>query len=575
MKKIALIASAFALCSPGCPWAQDLHKDINVEQAITPTKRDASRISVLPTVALPPIKAATLNYSNKVVTTRVPNSVTTLDPVAWGDRLYTSPYKGYFNLGAGMPVLTGDISAGYRILDNDKTRMSLWGQYNGDLYKREHITWHDHTASIGLDLHQAVGSKAFIDGGVDYTYGFHDMMGADGRFSQSTSRANIAASISAEHSGLSYLAGIRLQHFGFYNPHFPGDEISIEDPYNGYEPVRQNLAGITLQGRLETSASSHIGLSVNADFLATGKHYEAALPFFDEDAALIPSRTSGLVKATPYYEYHNASATVRIGAEVDLSIKSGKAIHFAPDVTLAWHGSQIFGAELRVHGGSQLNTLASLYDITPYINGSVAYRQSHIPYAIDGKIALGPFFGGTVELFGGYAKADNWLMPVANDIYPAGAVWESTDVTGYHYGIRLGYDNGKTFAMNVSYEGAPGKWDRAYFEWRDRARHVVNAGLKFRPIERLLLTVGYEFRAGRSCYAYIDEPEEIGGLETYPREKVSLGVTGNLSAGAGYTVTDRFTVFARGENLLARKSLFIGGRPMQSTNAMIGAALKF
>ena len=140
MKKIALIASVFALFSPGCPWAQDLHKDINVEQAITPTKRDASRISILPTVTLPPIQAATLNYSNKVVTTRVPNSFTTLDPVAWGDKLYTSPYRGYFNLGVGMPVLIGDISAGYRILDSDKTRLSIWGQYNGDLYKLEHTT---------------------------------------------------------------------------------------------------------------------------------------------------------------------------------------------------------------------------------------------------------------------------------------------------------------------------------------------------------------------------------------------------------------------------------------------------
>lgn len=575
MKKIALIASVFALFSPGCPWAQDLHKDINVEQAITPTKRDASRISILPTVTLPPIQAATLNYSNKVVTTRVPNSFTTLDPVAWGDKLYTSPYCGYFNLGVGMPVLIGDISAGYRILDSDKTRLSIWGQYNGDLYKREHTTWHDHTASLGIDLHQAVGRKAFLDGGLDYTYGFHDMPGDDGRFSQSTSRVNLTANLSAEHSGLSYLAGIRLQHFGFYNPHFPGEEPSIDDPYNGYEPVRQNLVGVTFGGKLETGSSSHIGMNIDADFLATGKHYVAGVPFLEENAVHMPSQTSGLITLNPYYELHNSSATLRIGADVDFSIKSGKTIHFSPNVTLAWHGSQVFGAELKFHGGSHLNTLSSLYDITPYMNGSIAYRQSHIPYAIDGKIAFGPFFGGSVEIFGGYAKANNWLMPIVSGIYPAGAVWEGVDVEGYLYGIRLGYDSGKAIAASASYEGAPGKWDRAYYEWRDRARHVINAELKIRPIEKLLLTIGYEFRAGRSCYIYLDEPEQIGGLETYPCEKVSLGVVGDLRVGAGYALTDRFTVFARGENLLARKSIYIGGRPMQSTNAMIGASLKF
>ena len=98
MKRIALIASVFALFSPGCPWAQDLHKDITVEQAVTPAKREASRITVLPTVQLTPVKAASLNYSSKVVTTNVPNTFTTLDPVAWGDKLYTSPYLSLIHI---------------------------------------------------------------------------------------------------------------------------------------------------------------------------------------------------------------------------------------------------------------------------------------------------------------------------------------------------------------------------------------------------------------------------------------------------------------------------------------------
>lgn len=581
MKRITIFASLLALLAGGSVSAQDLHKDITVEQEITPSRREAARITVLPTVTLSPVRKATLDYSNTVVTTRVPNSFTTLDPVAWGDKLYTSPYRGYFDFGVGGPLMQGDVSAGYRVLDNDKTRLSLWGQYNGDIYKRAKTTWHDHTASLGVDLHQAVGRKAFIDGGLDYTYGFHDMPAwVCGRFSQSTSRVNAIVSLSARHSGLDYMAQVRYRHFGFYNPHIPDLDMSAPvnpgfDPYNGYEPVRQNLLGVSFGGRLEMSSSSHIGLNVSADFLATGKHYVAGIPFYEEDVTYERSRTTGLITLTPYFETRSSSASLRIGADVDFAVNSGKAVRVAPDVTLAWHGSQIFGIELKAHGGSTLNTLASLYDITPYMNGSVAYRPSHTPYAFDAKVAFGPFFGGTVELFGGYARANDWLMPVVGGIYPAGAVWESVDVKGYHYGVRLGYDNGKNIAVSVSYEGAPSKWGRGYYEWRDRARHVVNGELKVRPVEKMLVTLGYEFRAGRSCYMYGDTPEQLAGMDVYPRGPVSLGAVSNLTFGLGYSATERVTVFVRGENLLGREAMYIGGRPMQCVNGMAGAAIKF
>ena len=222
MKKTAILSSLFALFFSGSVMGQELHKDITVEQEITPSRREASRIAVLPTVTLSPVRASSLAYSNKVVTTRVPNSFARLDPVAWGDKIYTSPYRGYFDFGIGGPLFMGDISAGYRIVDREKTRLNLWGQYNGDVYKRTGTTWHDHTASLGLDLRQTVGSSSSLEAGLDYTYGFHDMAAFEGgRFSQSTSRVNASVSLSGRHSGFDYEAGLRYGHFGYYHPPFP------------------------------------------------------------------------------------------------------------------------------------------------------------------------------------------------------------------------------------------------------------------------------------------------------------------------------------------------------------------
>ena len=140
MKKISIFASILALSFAAPAVGQELHKDITVEQEVTPSRRDAARITVLPTVSLAPVKATGLSYSNKVVTTRVPNTFTTLDPVAWGDGVFTTPYRGYLDLGVGGPLMIGDVSAGYRIVDRSATRLNLWGQYNGDVYKRASTT---------------------------------------------------------------------------------------------------------------------------------------------------------------------------------------------------------------------------------------------------------------------------------------------------------------------------------------------------------------------------------------------------------------------------------------------------
>lgn len=105
--------------------AQGLHKEINVDQKIEPVKRDASRINVLPTLQLPAVSRPQLSFSDRVVTTRVPNAITTLAPMAYGDKLYESSYRGYVVLGLGAPLFNASFSAGYRAIDTEKTRLSL------------------------------------------------------------------------------------------------------------------------------------------------------------------------------------------------------------------------------------------------------------------------------------------------------------------------------------------------------------------------------------------------------------------------------------------------------------------
>ncbi|MCI8998185.1 MAG: TonB-dependent receptor [Muribaculaceae bacterium] len=579
-KRTIILAFGLSLCTGA--FAQGLHKEITVEQEIVPQKRDASRITVLPTVTLPTIQPARLNYSDRVVTSRVPNAITTLEPIAFGDKLYTSPYKGYVALGI-FPLFNADFSAGYRLIDTDKTRLSAWGQYNGDVYTEKikgivggtidskKLYWRDHTASVGADLHQAIGEKSYLDAELNYTYGYHNMPIGISTLSQASNRINATLAFNSRTEGLLYSVGVDYRHFGFNDAKVPSTYEYIFNKYD-YSPVKQNRIGADFKGLLPVGESSFIGLDADAHFLMTSAHNVAVFPYLGE-AITEGSKTNGLVSLTPHYLYTASHATVRIGAQVDFSINDGKAVHVAPDVTLAWTPTQTIGMELRAHGGSTLNELSSLYDVTPYINGSLAYSHSHTPYALDAKVALGPFMGTSIEFFGGYAKADKWLMPIGSLGYIAGQIFDPVDLKGWHLGVALGYEYRKIASARVSYETAPNDYDNSYYEWRDRAKHVVKAELKLRPVRPLLVTIDWEFRAGRRMYNYSAVPETDSNI--YGMYTTSLGATSTLNIGAGYEFNDRLTFFVRGENLLNRRYMHLGERRSQGITGLIGASFKF
>ncbi len=591
MKFRYIILPAIAAVMPAGIFAQDLHKEITVEQEIVPARRDASRIMVHPAVTLPPLKASSLTFSDRTVTTDVPNSITILDPVAWGDKLYYSPYRGYVDLGVGTPIYDGVLSAGYRILDNDRTRLSIWGQYDGDIYKRgrngsgERLKWNDQTATVGIDLHYAAGKNSFVDAGVDYTYSSHKVMSEWKQYTSPANRFNMNATYRSAAGALNYEAALKFRRFAFGEAK---DAVEFVYSYTSDLPstllrssqfwpnVSENLFGLNAKGNIASSDHSIVGIDLDASFLNTSDHYRLVSPLGLYDYVSLSGKTTGLVTITPYWSSHSDKTTLRIGADVDVAVNSGNAFRFSPDVTFAWTPMQIFGIELKAHGGSRLNTLSGLYDITPYLNSSSAYTDlSRIPYAFDGKITMGPLFGAYIEIYGGYAKADKWLMASSGEYVPGGASMYAVDLKGWHFGLTGGYDNGKNLSLKASWETAPSKYDKAYYEWRDRARHVVKTQLMIRPIEKLNVELSYEFRTGRCEYAYSQDPIYILGIPYYEPVRRNLGAISDLALGAGYEFTERLTFFARGANLLNRDWSYLGGVPVQGLHIMIGAGFKF
>ena len=579
MKKLSIILSLLVL--PAVVSAQGLHKEIDVERSVTPAKRQAERIGVLPTVSLPALKPTSLQFSDKVYTSQVTPAIRVLNPIAWNARPYGASSRGYLDLAVGAPLAQGGVSAGYRVLASDTTSLHVWGQYNGDVYKRASSTWHDHTATLGADFMHRLTPGLRLGADVYYTYGFHDMPGLWGRFAQGASEVAARISADGEAGPLSYHGAVAYDHFGFCSPHWSDAALKAmqEDTSDAVADVNgtsENLYRITAGASLQMAEHSWIGLDVDARLLYTANHALPLIPYFEEsDRLLFGHTTRGLAALRPSYSFRGESASATIGALIDIAGHDGTTFKVAPDVTLAWHAMQYLAAEVKIHGGSTLNSLSDLYQISPYLNPTLAYKRSHAPVIVDARLAFGPFLGGTVEIFGGYARANDWLMPVAAAYETGGLAFESQKVSGYRYGVRLGYDNGGALTFSASWQHSPGELKKAWLDCRDRARNVVNATLSVRPLSPLKIDVDYELRSGRCIYGYYPDPSELLGLTYYEFERQGLGAISNLSAGATYTVSRPLSVFARAQNILSRRALLLGGRPVQGFNLLVGASLKF
>lgn len=564
-----ILASLAAVAALGAS-AQGLHQEIDVEREIVPVERDATRINTLPALVLPPIAPARLTFSERVVTARVPNSASPLDPTAYGDTLAPSPWRGYAALGI-FPLYNVDFSAGYRILDTSRSRLSLWTQYDGRVYRKERGEsydtryWRDHTVSAGLDYGQKIGRKSFLDASLNYTFSSHTLTPLSRPHHQlEADRVNFDAAYRSRAEGLSYRIAARYSHFGYCKQDME------------WTPAKQNLFGLDLGGQIRAGEPSWVKLDADIAVLSTSKHINSMEP-----TVIDGGESSGLLTLSPAYLYAGKNFDARLGARLNVSFNDGKAFHVAPDVLIGWHPGSYFALSLSATGGVVMNTLASVNDITPYCDPFSVYGSSHVPYDFNGTITIGPFRGGYLQFFGGYARANNWLMPFSTTTpFNGGLMFSGIDVKGWHVGAAVGYDYRDLFSLSLQYETASrGDWDvtDGYYKWRDGARHVFTGNLTVRPVSRLEITAGMEWRCGRRMVDYfIKYPDPDGSSSAiFQYTLLDLGNVSNLTLGASYAFTPSLTFFLRGENLLNHRHIILGDRISQGITGLLGASYKF
>lgn len=572
----AITVAASAECG-----AQSLNKEITVERDIVPEYRDAERLRLTPAINLPAIQKKRLNYSLVDRPVGVTPAIYPLGlqtpAVSIGEN-----YRGYAAIGY-MPMFNMAASAGYRFIDTKSTKVDAWLQYNGRAYHSDILmtTWslipedpgeiqekmfRNNAVTVGASLNQSTGEKSALNAFADYSYTRYTMIECPydetyRLFNQAVNRFNIAADWShRDKDGISYGIDASYSRFAFISPKYDVyDSFALDNRFTMLAN-KENHFDFGIFGDAALGGGSYFGLDVDFSYLHNDFNTIFSEMWSSDSEQHRYLRTDGentwLLRLTPSYRFISGDFTADLGARIDLTHGAGKAFHIAPDVKIGFRTSDYFSAQLEFGGGEVQNSLASLFDISPYMMPYFAYRNSHIPFTGDLKATIGPFSGAYIELFGGYARANEWLMPGDGD-----NSYTPVDLRGWHGGAAAGYRHGKLGEVRLSFEGAShsdgDKPQNGYYLWRDRAKYVIEASGRISPVDKLDITAGYTFRSGRRDF----------------RRK--LGTASLLDLGAAYRFTPRFTVFVNGENLLNRKYKYIGMVPSQGITGLAGVTYKF
>lgn len=557
-KSSILIAALIAGISAS---AQNFNKEITIERQFNPTLRAATRLGTSPVLRQPKFDIEPLRFSDIVIAAETGAAIDTLPAASPMAAISRSPYRGYAAIGY-FPVYNLGASAGYRIIDKAATSLGVWAQFNGSSYNGDfggddgnELKFNRNTITAGADFTTIINRAGRLDISADFTYdNLREPWSPDSDTRRySATLFNVDAHWSARSTTMAYYVSADYHNFSFNR-----SSLSLPTQHD------YNLQGGTayfFTDRLQLAGS------IGMDFLSTSNYI---LPLDKSSLAAIGSKTLGLINFDPSFRYNSDMMRLKIGLRIQFMSHMQKSINVAPDITFTITPSSAFTAFATVTGAKRMNTLAGLWEWCPYINPSMAYEASNVPLDANIGFTVGPFAGFSATLSGGYAMANDWLMPdYLLDIpieglqsgIPAPVVLSPVNLRAFHGKLTLAYSHSPLLGVEASCAFAPGSETSAWYMNRDRAKLVVNVKAESRPVDRLTVNASFSLRHSRSAYP--------GGVE------MNLGDLNSLDLGADYAFTDAFSVFAKVENILNSRAQLAPGIHAQGIHGAIGAAVKF
>ena len=550
MKLKQLTLSIIATLSLGAQ-AQDLSTEVVVDRTIEPLQRAASRLSGLtPALVLPSTEPISLPVERFTSLSPLTRSYSGLSPIGGAFAPEKTPWRGYASLGY-FYKLNIDASAGYRFIDDSTRVLGADLQFNSEKYNPINTfrALHDMQQMAGrANVYYAwrADDKSFLTAEATYK---HITQGSVYWENQNINAFEARAGWHSRIDRVNY--ALNLEGCFENNGNTLVYDYASYDSFYLLDDLNQIRGHLDASASLALNGFSAIGAELYGDIVNTGHTRQA-----EATEAWLNHASIGYFGLRPSYYLKYNGLSANIGLKVEMGINDDPKPHVAPDINLQWVATPQFGAWLRATGGEWLNTFDRMREITNYQLFNQGLRRSHIDYMIEAGLDFGPFTGFSAGVFGGYAKAGNWMMMQVGLPF-----FQAYDIKGYQAGIRLAYDWNW---LHAEARGAiaPGKITDAWILNRDRAKYVIDFHAEARPIKPLTVGLDYQLRLDRNCF--------MGVVREF-----SLGDVNLLSVHAAYDINSRFSVFARGENLLSRRYLYLPYQASQKATGLVGLNVKF
>lgn len=509
--------------------AQDMSTEVVVDRTVDTSLPAASPLkSVTPAMLPAPAPDFSLpgadyseyaDYKPLVDYSRPPVYTGLAEP----DTLPGYVWAGYF------PAYNAAAQAGYRIVNTAATQAGASVGFEGYTYKDK---FSDHTVRSNLLRASLYGSHVFWNGYV---------LSADADFAHNPTKLPFAIrTMNYGNAGATlarYTSGVRMDawlRYGFINSNFY-DESS-------HSHISQQLTsfGVNVLSRLDSL------LWGGADF---GAKY------------LDGPDSEWLVTLTPRLAYRKDNVEFNIGVRMDLGISvPGNGFHVAPDVSARWNIAPVAGLYLRATGGSRLNPVTRLYAYSPFAVQESAFAPSHSPYNVKAGVRLGDFGGFSADIFAGYARINDMLLPAYTGSTYACV---QSDVKGWILGAEFKYTHNRLLDASLRLYTGPENIADDSLPYFDRPKFALDACADLRISPVWSAGLRYTLRTGRRY------------LDMVSTRNQSLGDACELELHGSWKLRRNLSLFASIDNLLNSRPQIIPGLAGPGVRGLVGLDFRF
>ncbi|MBO7609855.1 MAG: TonB-dependent receptor [Muribaculaceae bacterium] len=593
---------------------QELHKEITLEKDFVPEVKKATKKNALPKVKKIDVPARTsVSYSDWANPIDVPTTIPTMMPYGYRTAHNFSDKRGYLDVGGGMAAnFVG--SAGYRIIDTDKTTLGAWLQHNStwagknstkyitDDSQRLKQQFNDNKLGLNLDHRIGTGTLSLSAMGhfdsFNY-YGATNESWADANkqtFTEFGIKAGWDGEVDLKEHTLSYGVGLSLNHAGY-------DKALL----NYMKAAKENVFNFTLGAEYQINNDISAGLEFEGDYVNT--------------RLTSGNRNYFLLTASPYLLWENHAVRAQLGADILLGKPQlydfsgdfangidNKKVHVSPNVKLDFNLADGAAFYIDISGGKILNTLSNLAIMNRYSAPWGGTLNTFSPFDGEAGFKIGPFAGFSMRVFAGYGFFNNDINAVVPNILFNGSNQEQLNylvadnsmpiannyaglkARGIYLGGELNYSYRSIVDAHAGIKYAPSDddvnstgWNNSYpLDGIDGACLVGNFDLKIKPIRKLTIDLGLELRSQRSVLEYtpnyIPDPNMLDDYvinNSSEYQWFDLDDVINLHAGASWRFDKVVSLWVKGNNLLNRKWDVMPGMGAQKLNIMAGVGLVF